>query len=56
MRIAHDLFVNAIPAFAARVDQPECGHTFGQPMNFRIGVAFFFGEEEKVRRFKTKQQ
>ena len=47
MRIAYDLFLNAVPTCAAGVDQAECGHALFKPVNFRIAVAFLFGKERR---------
>ena len=45
MWIGHNLLFDAVAAIAAGVDQPECRHTVGQPVNFRVGVTFLLGEE-----------
>ena len=45
MWIGHNLLFDAVAAITAGVDQPECRHTVGQPVNFGVGVAFLLGEE-----------
>ena len=47
MRVTHNPFLDAVPTLAAGVDQPECRHTIGQRVKFRVAVAFLFREESR---------
>jgi hypothetical protein len=45
MGIGHNLLFDAVAAGTAGIDQLECRHTLGYPMNLRVGCTLFLGEE-----------
>ena len=54
LRISHDLLFDAVSAGEARIDQSECWDALSQPMNLRLGVALFLGEEiRSVRDYQS---
>ena len=45
LRIRNNLLFDAVSARSACIYEPERRNTFGQPMNLRVCIVFFLGEE-----------